>query len=210
LIFDKGALYESTGGLGASYLRRVDLQTGNVLQQYQLPSEYFGEGLTVVNGRLIQLTWLNHIGFVYDEDTFALLGNFTYTTEGWGLTYNGSDLVMSDGSSTLYFLDPTTYQTVGQVTVKDGNTPITNLNELEYVNGDIYANVWHTQKIAIINPQTGQVKGWLDLTSIYQPDLSSSPDAVLNGIAYDQQTGHLFVTGKDWPNLYEIKVNATS
>jgi glutamine cyclotransferase len=203
LVFDNGSLFESTGGLGTSYLRRVNLQSGNVLQQYQLPDEFFGEGLAAVNGSLVQLTWLNHIGFVYDEGMFTMIGNFSYGREGWGLTYDGSRLIASDGSSNLYFLDPATYGTVGQVTVKDGNTPITNLNELEYINGDVYANVWLQQKIAIINPQTGQVKGWIDLTGIYQSD---NPEAVLNGIAYNQQTGSLYITGKDWPNLYQITI----
>jgi glutamine cyclotransferase len=205
LIFINGALFESTGGFGASYLKRVDLQTGNMLQQTQLSSEYFGEGLASVNGSLVQLTWLNHVGFVYDDGTLGLLGNFSYGREGWGLTYDGSRLIASDGSSNLYFFDPLTYQTMGQVSVKDGNTPVTNLNELEYINGDVYANVWHTQKIAIINPQTGQVKAWIDLTGIYQTP-TDNPEAVLNGIAYDQNTGRLFVTGKDWPNLYEIRI----
>jgi glutamine cyclotransferase len=132
-----------------------------------------------------------------------LIGNFSYSSEGWGLTFNGSDLIMSDGTSKLTFLDPVTFQMVGQVNVHDGNTPVTNINELEYINGDVYANIWLQQKIAIINPQTGTVKGWIDLTGIYQ---SNNTDDVLNGIAYDSQTDKLFVTGKDWPNLYEITI----
>jgi glutamine cyclotransferase len=151
------------------------------------------------------LTWLNQIGFVYDKDTFNLVGNFSFDREGWGLTYTGSELIMSDGSSNLYFLDPVTFQTIGQVSVKDGNTPIDNLNELEYVNGDVYANIWYTQKIAIINPQSGQVKGWIDLTGINPLSVGNS-DSVLNGIAYDKVNDRLFVTGKNWPNLYQIKI----
>jgi glutaminyl-peptide cyclotransferase len=203
LVFNNGVLYESTGEYGSSSLRRINLETGNVQQQVLLPNQYFGEGLTVVNGSLVQLTWQNNIGFIYDKETFGLLGNFSYSTEGWGLTYNGSELIMSDGTSNLTFLDPVTFQKVGQVSVHDANTPVTNINELEYVNGDVYANIWLQQKIAIINPQTGQVKGWIDLTGIYQ---SNDPNAVLNGIAYDSQTNRLFVTGKDWPNLYLITI----
>ncbi|MCL5877566.1 MAG: glutaminyl-peptide cyclotransferase [Candidatus Bathyarchaeota archaeon] len=204
LIFHDGALFESTGGYGNSYLRRVDLASGSVLQEYALSSEFFGEGLTLVNGSLIQLTWLEHVGFVYDKETFSLLGNFSYATQGWGLTYDGAKLIMSDGSSTLYFIDPNSYTVTGQISVKDGDKAIHYLNELEYVNGDIYANIFMEQKIAVINPQTGLVKGWIDLTGIYQ---SSDSNAVLNGIAYDAQNDRLFVTGKNWPNLYQIKIN---
>jgi Glutamine cyclotransferase len=204
LVYSNGSLYESTGEYGNSSLRRVDLETGRVLQEYNLSSEYFGEGLTVVDGSLIQLTWLNQVAFVYDANSFAVERNFSYSTEGWGLTYDGSSLIMSDGSSTLTYLNPQTFQVTRQVNVKDQNQSITNVNELEYINGDLYANIWMTQKIAIINPQTGQVKGWIDLSGIYQP---TGFNSVLNGIAYDQQTGRLFVTGKNWPNLYEITIN---
>ena len=205
LVFDNGYLYESTGE--SSSLRRVDLTSGNILQKVNLPAEYFGEGLTVVNDTLIQLTWQNHIGFIYDKSTFSLIGNFSYSTEGWGLTYDGIRLIMSDGTSNLYFLDPTTFQGIGQVSVHDGNTSITNINELEYVNGDVYANIWMQQKIAIINPQTGQVKGWIDLSDLYQTNNPLNiPDNVLNGIAYDSTTNRLFVTGKDWPNMYQITI----
>jgi glutamine cyclotransferase len=207
LVFNDGVLYESTGEYGYSSLRKVNLENANVMQKVLLPNQYFGEGLTVVNNSLVQLTWQSNIGFIYDKQTFGLLGNFSYSTEGWGLTYNGSELIMSDGTSILYFLDPVTYNKVGQVTVYDGNTPITNINELEYVNGDVYANIWLQQKIAIINPQNGIVKGWIDLTGIYK---SNNTNDVLNGIAYDSQTNRLFVTGKDWPNLYQITIIATN
>lgn len=203
LIYSNGSLYESTGEYGTSSLRRVDLETGRVLQEYNLPSDYYGEGLTIVDGKLIQLTWLEHVGFIYDANTFALIRNFSVTSQGWGLTYDGANLILSDGSSALTFLNPQTYQVTGQVNVKDGNQSINNINELEYVNGDVYANIWMTNRIAIINPQTGQVKGWIDLTGIYQP---TGFNSVLNGIAYDQQTNRLFVTGKNWPNLYEITI----
>ena len=207
LVFNNGVLYESTGEYGYSSLRKVNLENGNVLQKDLLPNQYFGEGLTVVNNSLVQLTWQSNIGFIYDKQTFGLLGNFSYSTEGWGLTYNGSELIMSDGTSNLYFLDPVTYHKVGQVSVYDGNTPVTNINELEYVNGDVYANIWLQQKIAIINPENGIVKGWIDLTGIYK---SNNTNDVLNGIAYDSQTNRLFVTGKDWPNLYQITIIATN
>ena len=184
LVFNNGILYESTGEYGSSSLRRVNLENGSVQQEVLLPSQYFGEGLTAVNNSLIQLTWQNNIGFIYDKDTFGLLGNFSYATQGWGLTFNGSELIMSDGSSNIYFLDPVTFQRVGQISVHDGNTPVTNINELEYVKGYVYANIWQQQKIAIINPQTGAVKGWVDLTGLYQ---SNDPSAVLNGIAYDRK-----------------------
>jgi glutaminyl-peptide cyclotransferase len=204
LVFSNNSLFESTGE--QSSLRRVNLTSGEVLQEFQLPSEYFGEGLTLVDGKLLQLTWQNGIGFIYDVNSFDLLGNFSIATQGWGLTYDGNSLIMSDGTSKLYFLNPATYEVVGQISVKDGNNSVTNINELEYINGDVYANIWMTQKIAIINPQTGQVKGWIDLTGIYQ---GQGFDDVLNGIAYDKQANRIFVTGKDWPNLYEIKIVAS-
>ncbi|MCL2431646.1 glutaminyl-peptide cyclotransferase [Candidatus Bathycorpusculum sp.] len=204
LVYDKGSLFESTGGFRDSSLRKVVLESGVVIQRQDLPN-YFCEGLTIVNDTLVQLTWQTKIGFIYDKETFSLLGNFSYATEGWGLTFDGSKLIMSDGSSKLTFLDPLTYQKIGEVNVLDGTTPITNINELEYINGDIYANIWLTQKIVIINPQTGQVKGWIDLTGI-NPQPITNPDSVLNGIAYDQETNRLFVTGKNWPNLYQIEL----
>lgn len=206
LIYANGSLYESTGEYGTSTLRRVDLETGRVLQEYKLSSDYYAEGLTLVDGTLIQLTWLDHVGFVYDANTFSQIRNFSVSTQGWGLTYDGTSLILSDGSSTLSFLNPQTYQVTRQVDVKDGNQSITNINELEYINGDVYANIWMTNRIAIINPGTGQVKGWIDLTGLYQ---STDFNSVLNGIAYDQQTGRLFVTGKNWPNLYEITIKPT-
>jgi glutamine cyclotransferase len=203
LDYNNGFLYESTGGFGSSSLRRVNLETGEVLQQIRLTDNYFGEGLAVVDGSIVQLTWTNGVGFVYDKETLALRSNFSYSTEGWGLTYDGNRLIMSDGSSNLFFLDPDTIQRVSQVSVRDGNATVTELNELEYVNGDVYANIWHQQKIAIINPQTGQVKGWIDLAGIYQPQ---GFEDVLNGIAYDEVNNRLFVTGKNWPSLYQITI----
>ena len=205
LAYSDGFLYESTGIYGASSLRRVDLITGNVQQEGMVPNQYFGEGITIVNNAIIQLTWQSHVGFIYDKTTFELLGNFSYSTEGWGLTFDGKQLIMSDGTDNLYFLDPTTFQRTGQVAVHVGNTNVVNINELEYINGDVYANIWQTNTIAIINPQTGQVKGWIDLTGLPSEN-NSDPNAVLNGIAYDQNNNRLFVTGKDWPILYQIKL----
>lgn len=203
LVFDNGVLYESTGEYGSSSLRQVNLENGDVLNEVLLPNQYFGEGLTVVNDSLVQLTWREKIGFIYDKETFGLIENFSYSGEGWGLTFNGSYLIMSDGTSKLTFLEPVTFQMVGQVNVHDGINPVSNINELEFINGAVYANIWMQQKIAIINPQTGTVKGWIDLTEIYQPN---NLNDVLNGIAYDSQTNRIFITGKDWPTLYEIKI----
>jgi glutaminyl-peptide cyclotransferase len=204
LVFDNGILYESTGLYGASSIRRVNVSTGAILQKVNLADQYFGEGIAVVNDLVIELTWQNGIGFIYDKNNLTLKGNFSVTGEGWGLTYDGSSLIMSNGSSTLTFLDPVTFQPTRTVSVKDGATPLINLNELEYIDGDIYANIWMQQKIVIIDPQNGQVKGYINLSNIYQPHGS---DDVLNGIAYDQTTGRLFVTGKNWPNLFQITVN---
>jgi glutamine cyclotransferase len=205
LIYSDGFLYESTGLYGSSTLRRVNMTTGNVFQEVTLQSQYFGEGITIVNNTIIQLTWQSHIGFVYNKTTFSLLKNFSYPTEGWGLTFNGEQLIMSDGSDNLYFLDPTTFQRTGQIRVHDGNTSVVNINELEYINGDVYANIWETHTIAVINPETGQVKAWIDLTGL-QNESTLNSEAVMNGIAYDTLNDRLYVTGKDWPNLYQIKL----
>ncbi len=205
LAYSDGYIYESTGLYGNSTLRRVDLSTGAVLEETKLGSQYFGEGLTIVGNEIVQLTWQENTAFVYDKTTFALLGDFTYPTEGWGLTSNGTDLIMSDGSSNLYFLNPDTFQRVGQVQVREGNASVININELEYVNGDLYANIWQQQKIAIINLQTGQVKAWINLAGI-QNMVGFNSEQVLNGIAYDSQNDRLFITGKQWPQLFEIKL----
>jgi glutamine cyclotransferase len=204
LVIDGGVLYESTGIRGESSLRRVELETGEVLQSYSLPPQYFGEGITIIDGKIIQLTWQSNKGFIYDKDSFALLQEFSYSTEGWGITNNGSQLIMSDGTSTLYFLDPETFQKTGQVEVHD-NGAVEHLNELEYIQGKIYANIWLEEKIAIINPQTGQVEGWINMSGL-QSIKNQDPDNVLNGIAYDAASGRLFVTGKRWSQLFEIQL----
>ena len=215
LWYSDGYMYESSGsGNGPNYvstLRKVDLDTGTVVQEYTLPTEYFGEGIAVVNDTIIQLTYTSNIGFIYNKDTFALLGNFTYPTQGWGLTYDGKELIMSDGSDHLYFLNATTFQRIGEVEVRDGNSSVTMINSLDYINGDVYANIWMTNRIAIINPETGQVKAWVNLTGLPASAASKTNiDAVLNGIAYDQQNDRLFVTGKDWVSLYQIRLVAES
>jgi glutaminyl-peptide cyclotransferase len=208
LVYADGFLYESTGLNGASSLRRENLTTGKVLQQIELSYIYFGEGLALVDDRIIQLTYTTQIGFIYNRTSFASQGNFSYTTDttqGWGLTYDGKTLVVSDGSDSLYFLNPDTYQRTGKIHVHDGNVSVVAINELEYVNGDIYANIFEQPKIAVINPQTGQVKAWIDLTGLQDANNFNS-GTVLNGIAYDKQNNRLFVTGKDWPLLYEIEL----
>ena len=205
LVIDEGALYEGTGLYGQSSLRRVDLESGKVLQSTPLGPEYFGEGVTTWDDQIIQLTWKSHMGFVYDRATFRLLKTFNYPTEGWGLTHDGASLIMSDGTPTLHFMDPATFQETKRITVTDKGQPVVNLNELEYVRGEILANVWQTDRIARIAPETGQVIGWIDLTGLLSPaERPPSVDAVLNGIAYDAGHDRLFVTGKLWPKLFEI------
>jgi glutaminyl-peptide cyclotransferase len=204
LVFENGFLYESTGLYGNSSLRRVDLETGEVLQLRTLQSRYFGEGIAIVANKIVQLTWQSHVGFVYDRATFSQLQEFEYPTEGWGLTHDGNRLIMSDGTSNLYFLDPLTFKRIGQVMVHD-TEPVTELNELEYIKGAVYANIWEQKKIAVINPQTGQVAAWIDLTGI-QDSKNQDPNNVLNGIAYDTNGDRLFVTGKMWPHIFEIKL----
>lgn len=208
LIYVDGHLYESTGLNGRSSLRMVDLSTGRVLQKYDVPREYFGEGLTDWGSTLIQLTWKAHKGFVYDRFTFSLLRTFPYEGEGWGLTHDKSQLIMSDGTSYLRFLEPKSFRETARIQVTDSDHPVENLNELEYVHGEIYANIWQTDKIVRISPRTGKVLGWIDLGGIIDKRELEGSDAVLNGIAYDSNGDRLFVTGKLWPKLFEIKVVA--
>jgi glutamine cyclotransferase len=206
LVFDDGVLYEGTGLYGESTLRKVELETGAVLKDYHLPDQFFGEGVTLWDGTLLQLTWRSGAGFVYDKTSFVLLSEFNYPTEGWGITHDGKRLIMSDGTATLHFLDPATFEGIGRIKVHDNGVPVTKLNELEYVNGEVYANVWQTNRIAMIAPETGQVVGWIELEGLLtEEDYSYSVD-VLNGIAYDAEHDRLFVTGKYWPKLFEIKL----
>jgi len=207
LVFNDGVLYEGTGLFGQSTLRRVELETGNVTQLYSLSNTFFGEGITIFEDRIIQLTWKSGKGFVYDKSSFELLQTFEYSTQGWGITHNGSSLIMSDGTANLYYLDPETFQTIGQIEVYD-KEPVMELNELEYINGSVYANIWQKDQIAIIDPETGQVTGWIDLTNINDSE-NQNIDDVLNGIAYDQDEDRLFVTGKLWSKLFEIRLVQT-
>jgi len=209
LIFVDGHLYESTGLNGRSSIRMVDLASGTVLQKYDMPVEYFGEGLTDWGGSLIQLTWKAHKAFVYDRFSFSVLKTFPYEGEGWGLTHDGTRLIMSDGTAYLRFLDPKSFVETGRIHVTDAaGRAIEELNELEYIRGEIYANVWGTDEILRISPRTGKVLGWIDLSGIIDKRELSDPDAVLNGIAYDAKGDRIFVTGKLWPKLFEIKVKA--
>ncbi len=206
LVFEGGVLYEGTGRHGYSSLRRVELKSGRVLQIHELPNRFFGEGITVLGERIIQLTWRSGVGFVYDKSSFELLEEFRYPTEGWGLTHDGQRLIMSDGTSALHFLDPETFEEVGRIEVRDGDEPVTRLNELEYVRGEIYANVWQTDRIARIAPDTGEVMGWIELAGLLSAEDRAQPVDVLNGIAYDAANDRLFVTGKLWPRLFEIEL----
>lgn len=206
LVFENGFLYEGTGGYGGSSIRKVQLETGTVLQMRLLPSTYFGEGITIYENEIIQLTWKSQTGFIYEKASFDSLGSFHYPTEGWGITYDGSRFIMSDGTSMLRFWDPLTFQQVDSVQVFDDTLAVTELNELEYVKGKIYANVWRSERVAIISPQTGQVEGWIELGGLLTRDDKIPPVDVLNGIAYDKDNDRLFVTGKLWPKLFEIKI----
>lgn len=205
LVFVDGYLYEGTGQKGESSIRKVRLESGEVVQIHRLDSRYFGEGITILRDSLIQLTWQAGVGFVYDAKTFEPRRTFTYSGEGWGLTHDGTRLIMSDGSSALRFLDPKTFDETGRVQVNDAGRPVDQLNELEFVKGEIYANVWMHDRIARISPKTGAVTGWIDLRGLLTPQEAATVD-VLNGIAYDAENDRLFVTGKWWPKLFEIRV----
>lgn len=224
LLYHDGWLYEGTGLHGASSLRKVELHTGRVLERRDLPEKYFGEGIAICGNRIIQLTYQSNTGFIYDLN-LQPVGSFSYPTEGWGLTCDGSHLILSDGTAMLRWLDAKTFRIVRTVTVTDSGTPVTHLNELEYVNGEIFANIWKTDTLARISPDSGEVTGWIDLgrlaklaqaasstqttpaggKSNFQPVPAAAVD-VLNGIAYDPQGDRLFVTGKFWPALFEIRL----
>jgi glutaminyl-peptide cyclotransferase len=206
LIYRDGSLFESTGLSGRSTLREVRLETGEVVREYALAQVYFGEGLTNWGDTLVQLTWQSKTGFLYDEASFKVLGTFRYGGEGWGLTHDARQLIMSDGSASLRFLDPVTFEEIGRLEVQDRGLPVNFLNELELVKGEVYANVWQTDRIAMISPGTGRVDGWIDLGGLRQETGATKPIDVLNGIAYDAAGDRLFVTGKLWPKLFEIKL----
>lgn len=206
LVFADGIFYESTGLRGQSTLRKVTPETGAVIQQTVVEPQYFAEGLALVGNELLQLTWEEHVGFVHDKNTLKRLRTFTYPTEGWGMACDGKSLVMSDGSSHLFFLDPRTQKPVRDLQVVDGSRPVERLNELEFVRGELWANVWQTDRIARINPGTGRVTGWIDLTGLLRPEARGPEGDVLNGIAWDKTGDRIFVTGKKWPWLFQIEI----
>jgi len=211
LVWHDGRLYESTGLYGRSSLREVDLEKGEILRMVELDADFFGEGLAILGDKIYQLTWREKKGFIYHLDSLELIGEFTYDTEGWGITTDGRQLIMSDGSHILYFLDPDTLQVVRKLEVRDGGVRVSRLNELEYVNGEIYANVWLSDYVAAIDPDTGRVKGWVDFSGLLDGELAEEYQVdVLNGIAYDAENERLFVTGKLWPALYEVRVKTVS
>jgi len=206
LIFLEGILYEGTGRYGQSTLRRVKLGTGGVLQNHALSQQFFGEGITIFGDKIIQLTWKANTGFIYDKDSFELERVFSYPTEGWGITHDGERLIISDGTANLYFWNPETLAEIGRVQVYDDLGPVVRLNELEYIKGEVYANIWQTNRIARIDPDTGQVLGWIQLDGLLTVADISQPVDVLNGIAYDAENDRLFITGKWWPKLFEIEL----
>jgi glutaminyl-peptide cyclotransferase len=205
LFYKDGYLYESTGELGQSTVRKVDLRTGETVLRHNLPARYFGEGIVDWKGRLVQLTWKSQTGFVYDLDSFKLQHTFAYPGEGWALTRDNRQIYMSDGTAVLRVLDPETLAVVRRIAVTDAGKPVIHLNELEWIKGEIYANVWLTNRIARIDPASGHVVGWIDLDGLPgTSELAEPGNDVLNGIAYDAAHDRLFVTGKHWPALFEI------
>jgi glutamine cyclotransferase len=205
LVFHDGYLYESTGQYGHSSLRKVELETGAVVEIHELSAEYFGEGITLLDDKIYQLTWQSYTGFIYDARSFLPLKNFYYATEGWGIIYNNGHFVVSDGTAFLSLLDTRTFEEVGKIEVKDNGKPVININELEWVEGEIFANVLPTDRIARIDPETGKVRGWINLAGLLDAE-SKSHAGPLNGIAYDSENKRLFVTGKLWPKLFEIEL----
>ena len=206
LVYLDGFLYEGTGLEGQSSIRKVRLENGEVVQIGKLEPRYFGEGIAVWGDTLVQLTWQSGVGFVYDRATFTRKKTFSYRGEGWGLAHDGKRLVMSDGTPYLRFLDPATLKETGRIQVRDGATPVEDLNELEFVKGEILANIWQQDRIARISPETGQVTGWIDMRGLLTPREVSQGVDVLNGIAYDAAGDRLFVTGKLWPKIFEIRI----
>ncbi|MDP1798545.1 MAG: glutaminyl-peptide cyclotransferase [Planctomycetaceae bacterium] len=206
LIMADGVLYEGTGTFGASSLRQVDLKTGRVERIVPLDQEYFGEGITLVDNKIFQLTWKNRLGIIYDRETLAPQSSFRYSGEGWGLTTDGKELILSDGTSYLRFISLDKFDVVRRVQVRSSQGAIDKLNELEYVDGEIYANIWYSDRIARISPKTGEVLGWIDLSNLYPARQRPSREHVLNGIAYDAKEKQLYVTGKNWPKLYQVEV----
>jgi glutaminyl-peptide cyclotransferase len=206
LAYRDGFLYEGTGLNGQSSLRKVSLETGAVVQRVDLTAEFFGEGITLLRNEVVQLTWQSQAGFIYNLSDFKLLRTFSYSGEGWGLATNGRDFFMSDGTAQIRVLDGDTLAEKRRIKVHDGDKPVEQLNELEFVEGEIFANVWQTNRIARISPQSGKVIGWIDLTGLLPPVYHLESGAVLNGIAYDPEHKRLFVTGKLWPSIFQIQL----
>lgn len=210
LVYEGGELYESTGRLGFSQLRQVDLTTGQVLGAVSLANDRFGEGLALLNGKLYQLTWKSGVAYVYEAQTLTLVDSLTYQGEGWGLATDGTSLIMSDGTSTLRYRDPETFDVVREVTVTDKGLPLRQVNELEYVTGDLYANVYQSDWLVKIDPESGEVLQWIDLAGLLPADQRTTTTDVLNGIAYDADSGHLLVTGKLWPAMFELRLRSAT
>lgn len=210
LFYLDGKFYEGTGRAGQSAALAYDPETGKVLRRAAMSSEYFGEGIIDWGPYLYQWTWQSHVGFVYDRATFKLVKRFTYSGEGWGMTRTGKEIITSDGTATLRFRNPETFKETRHILVKDGATEIDQLNELEFIRGEIYANIWHSDRLARISPKDGHVIAWIDLTGLLPGNLKTDAESVLNGIAYDPKGDRLFVTGKQWPAIFEIKLVAPS
>lgn len=206
LAYHQGYLYESTGLNGKSVLKKIEIKSGKAVKSVKLSEKYFGEGMAILGNKIYQLTWQNQTGVIYDLASFRTIGTFSYQGEGWGLTNDGKSLIMSNGSSVINYLNPITFKVIREINVQDGDIPVNNLNELEFVRGEIWANVFQEDVIARISPQTGKVLGWIDLSQLNTLLPQSERRDVLNGIAYDPESDRLFITGKFWPNLFEIKV----
>lgn len=208
LVFYNGSFIESAGEYGVSDLREVELQSGRVLRKTDVAERFFAEGMTIFRGKIYQLTWQEHVCFVYDPQTFRQISQFNYDGEGWGLTHDDQNLILSDGTNQLRFIDPDSFKVVKTISVFSNNRPLLDLNELEYIRGEVFANIWHSDRIARIDPNSGEILGWIDLTGLLPLEKRSDEEAVLNGIAYDEATDRLFVTGKLWPQLFEIRLKA--
>jgi glutamine cyclotransferase len=206
LFYNNGILYEGTGQVSKSSLRKVELETGRVLNQYNLEPQLFGEGIALMGDKIFELTWETKVGFVYDKSTFKVINKIYYQTEGWGLTTMGDKLIMSDGTNVLYFMEPELFTVVSKIEVYNNRGKVDQLNELEYINGEIWANIWQTDLIARIDPQSGKVVAYIDMKGILSDPETDTSVNVLNGIAYDAIGKRIFVTGKNWPRLFEIKL----
>lgn len=206
LVYMDGFIYEGTGRNGSSSIRKVELETGKIIQSVNMDQKHFGEGIALFNNKIYQLTWTSGVGFEYDLNTFKQIRTFDFSTQGWGLTTNGKDLIMSDGSNVIHYMEPENFGELKRIEVYDNNGPVDQLNELEYINGDLYANVYQTDKIVIINPETGMVKGEIDFKGLLKASDRTNSVDVLNGIAWDETGKRLFVTGKLWPKLYHVEI----